>query len=135
MSSITVPAYGCVTGMGIKAQDGWENRYDQQQLRWLVHGFTPSLATGVWVGGEERSIHFDKMADGQGANTALPIYALYIQKVYVDSTLMYTPADTFAVDSTIFIPCEGLIDPNVPKENLPEPEVNLEEEAIEGIFD
>lgn len=93
------------------------------------------MATGVWVGGEERSIHFDKMADGQGANTALPIYALYIQKVYADSTLMYTPADTFAVDSTIFIPCEGLIDPNVPKENLPEPEVNLEEEAIEGIFD
>ena len=120
---------------GIKAQMGGKTGTTNNNSDGWFMGFTPSLATGVWVGGEERSIHFDKMADGQGANTALPIYALYIQKVYADSTLMYTPADTFAVDSTIFIPCEGLIDPNVPKENLPEPEVNLEEEAIEGIFD
>lgn len=120
---------------GIKAQMGGKTGTTNNNSDGWFMGFTPSLATGVWVGGEERSIHFDKMADGQGANTALPIYALYIQKVYPDSTLMYTPADTFAVDSTIFIPCEGLIDPNVPKENLPEPEVNLEEEAIEGIFD
>ena len=120
---------------GIKAQMGGKTGTTNTNSDGWVMGFTPSLATGVWVGGEERSIHFDKMADGQGANTALPIYALYIQKVYADSTLIYTPADTFAVDSTIFIPCEGLIDPNVPKENLSEPEVNLEEEAIEGIFD
>ena len=120
---------------GIKAQMGGKTGTTNNNSDGWFMGFTPSLATGVWVGGEERSIHFDKMADGQGANTALPIYALYIQKVYADSTLIYTPADTFAVDSTIFIPCEGLIDPNVPKENLSEPEVNLEEEAIEGIFD
>ena len=120
---------------GIKAQMGGKTGTTNNNSDGWFMGFTPSLATGVWVGGEERSIHFDKMADGQGANTALPIYALYIQKVYADSTLMYTPADTFAVDSTIFIPCEGLIDPNVPKENLPEPEVNLEEEASAGIFD
>ena len=120
---------------GIKAQMGGKTGTTNNNSDGWFMGFTPSLATGVWVGGEERSIHFDKMADGQGANTALPIYALYIKKVYADSTLMYTPADTFAVDSTIFIPCEGLIDPNVPKENLSEPEVNLEEEAIEGIFD
>ena len=120
---------------GIKAQMGGKTGTTNNNSDGWFMGFTPSLATGVWVGGEERSIHFDKMADGQGANTALPIYALYIQKVYADSTLMYTPADTFAVDSTIFIPCEGLIDPNLPKESLPEPDVNLEEEAIEGIFD
>ena len=120
---------------GIKAQMGGKTGTTNNNSDGWFMGFTPSLATGVWVGGEERSIHFDKMADGQGANTALPIYALYIQKVYADSTLIYTPADTFAVDSTLFIPCEGLIDPNVPKENLSEPEVNLEEEAIEGIFD
>lgn len=120
---------------GIKAQMGGKTGTTNNNSDGWFMGFTPSLATGVWVGGEERSIHFDKMADGQGANTALPIYALYIKKVYADSTLIYTPADTFAVDSTIFIPCEGLIDPSVPKENLPEPDVNLEEEAIEGIFD
>ena len=120
---------------GIKAQMGGKTGTTNNNSDGWFMGFTPSLATGVWVGGEERSIHFDKMADGQGANTALPIYALYIKKVYADSTLIYTPVDTFAVDSTIFIPCEGLIDPSVPKENLPEPDVNLEEEAIEGIFD
>ena len=98
-------------------------------------GFTPALVTGVWVGGEERSIHFDQIADGQGANTALPIYAHYIQKVYADSTLLYTPADTFAVDSVIFFPCDGVIGKLPDNTQKPVPPINIEEEAIEGIFD
>ncbi len=114
---------GGKTGTTNNNSDGW------------FMGFTPSLATGIWVGGEERSIHFDRIADGQGANTSLPIYAHYIQKVYADSTVFYYPTDTFAVDSTIFFPCEGLIDPTIPVEEQQLPQVNLEEEAIEGIFD
>lgn len=115
---------GGKTGTTNNNSDGW------------FMGFTPSLATGIWVGGEERSIHFDRIADGQGANTSLPIYAHYIQKVYADSTIFYYPTDTFAVDSTIFYPCEGLIDPTIPvEEQQAVPPVNLEEEAIEGIFD
>ena len=50
---------------------------------WFI-GYTPSLVTGCWVGGEERSIHFTRMADGQGAALALPIYGLYMNKVYAD---------------------------------------------------
>jgi penicillin-binding protein 1A len=46
--------------------------------------FTPSLVNGSWVGGEDRSIHFDNLAQGQGASMALPICALYLQKIYAD---------------------------------------------------
>ncbi|MFZ4399223.1 MAG: penicillin-binding protein 1A [Bacteroidales bacterium] len=53
---------------------------------WFM-GVTPSLATGVWVGGEVRSIHFRSITLGQGANMALPIWALYMKKVWADKTL------------------------------------------------
>ncbi len=75
---------------GIKAQMGGKTGTTNNNSDGWFMGFTPSLATGVWVGGEERSIHFDKMAYGQGANTALPINALYKQKVYAESTHMST---------------------------------------------
>ncbi|HYX07210.1 MAG TPA: transglycosylase domain-containing protein [Bacteroidales bacterium] len=52
---------------------------------WFM-GVTPDLVSGVWVGGEDRSIHFDEIGMGQGANMALPIWAKYMQKVYNDST-------------------------------------------------
>jgi penicillin-binding protein 1A len=61
---------------------------------WFI-GVTPELVSGAWVGGEDRSIHFDRMSVGQGASMALPIWALYMQKLYNDSTLGY-------VDSTHF---------------------------------
>ncbi|MCQ2310242.1 MAG: transglycosylase domain-containing protein [Paludibacteraceae bacterium] len=56
---------------------------------WFV-GFTPELVAGCWVGGEDRSIHFDSMDKGQGARTALPIYGLFMQKVYNDPDLGYS---------------------------------------------
>ena len=45
-------------------------------------GLTPSLVTGVWVGAEDRFAHFESTATGQGANTALPVWAYYMQGVY-----------------------------------------------------
>ena len=63
---------------------------------WFV-GFTPSLVSGVWVGGEDRSIHFDNMTAGQGANMALPIWAIYMQKVYGDQDLGYDIEEQFEV--------------------------------------
>ena len=63
---------------------------------WFV-GFTPSLVSGCWVGGEDRAIHFDSMAEGQGASMALPIFALYMQKVYADESLGYSPTEQFDV--------------------------------------
>ena len=53
---------------------------------WFI-GYVPNLVTGVWVGGEERSIRFPSTADGQGASMALPIWALYMQKVYKNKKL------------------------------------------------
>lgn len=63
---------------------------------WFV-GFTPSLVSGCWVGGEDRAIHFDRMADGQGASMALPIWALYMQKVLADPDLPYDESEQFDV--------------------------------------
>lgn len=70
--------------------------------------FTPSLVNGSWVGGEDRAIHFDNLAQGQGASMALPICALYMQKVLSDSTLGYEPHEQFDIP-TWFNPNEGCI--------------------------
>jgi len=53
---------------------------------WFM-GITPNLVTGVWVGCEDRSVHFRTIVLGQGATMALPIWALYMQKVYADKSL------------------------------------------------
>lgn len=74
---------GGKTGTSQNQSDGW------------FMGVTPNLVSGVWVGGEERSIHFDGIYLGQGANMALPIWAEYMQRVYADSTLYYSTDDTF----------------------------------------
>ena len=68
--------------------------------------FTPSLVSGTWVGGEDRGIHFDGMAEGQGASMALPICALYMQKIYADEELGYSPNEQFDIPKW-FDPNEG----------------------------
>lgn len=92
---------------------------------WFM-GFTPQLVSGVWVGGDERYIHFNSMAQGQGASMALPIYGLYIKKVYEDKTLPYSQDAKFKFPSN-FDPCY--------KEFIDIPEIKDPEESIEGIFD
>ncbi|RQP16176.1 transglycosylase domain-containing protein [Parapedobacter defluvii] len=59
---------------------------------WFI-GITPELVSGVWTGAEDRGISFYSMAEGQGAQAALPVFALYMQKVYADTTLHYTKGD------------------------------------------
>lgn len=81
---ITAPMGG-KTGTTNNNSDGW------------FMCFTPSLVSGTWVGGEDRGIHFDNMAEGQGASMALPICALYMQKVLGDSTLGYDPTEEFDI--------------------------------------
>lgn len=70
---------------------------------WFM-GFTPSLVSGCWVGGDERDIHFDSMTYGQGASLALPIWAIYMKKVYADKTLGYKPDEKFQIPEG-FDPC------------------------------
>jgi penicillin-binding protein 1A len=90
--------YGLTAPMGGKTgttndnSDGW------------FMGFTPGLITGTWVGGEERSICFDRMAIGQGANMALPIFAKFMTKVYADPHLPYRQTDQFAYPES-YDPC------------------------------
>ncbi|MBA3900417.1 MAG: penicillin-binding protein, partial [Bacteroidetes bacterium] len=59
---------------------------------WFM-GITPDICAGVWVGGEDRSIHFRSTALGQGANMALPIWAKFMNKVYADDKLNVSKGD------------------------------------------
>ena len=59
---------------------------------WFM-GLTPDLTTGIWVGCEDRAAHFRTLYLGQGANMALPIWALYMKKIYADSTLNISQED------------------------------------------
>ncbi|WP_353132460.1 transglycosylase domain-containing protein [Pseudopedobacter sp.] len=59
---------------------------------WFM-AITPQLVTGIWTGCEDRAIHFRSTNLGEGANTALPIFALFIKKVYADSSLGITKGD------------------------------------------
>ena len=61
---------------------------------WFI-GFTPKLTAGVWVGGEDRQVHFSSTANGAGASMALPIWALFMQKVYKDPSIAIGPDDVF----------------------------------------
>ncbi len=81
------------TGIRLKLKYGFENPIagktgttNNHSDGWFM-GITPELTTGIWVGCEDRSAHFRSLSLGQGANMALPIWAIYMQKVYADSTI------------------------------------------------
>ena len=82
---------------GLRAPMGGKTGTSQNHSDGWFVGFTPSLVSGVWVGGEDRSIHFDNMSAGQGANMALPIWSIYMQKVYANEELGYTTDEQFDV--------------------------------------
>ena len=92
----------------LKAQMGGKTGTTQNHSDGWYVGITPKLVAGVWVGGDDRSIHFDEMALGQGANMALPIYGLFMQKVYADSTLGVLTDDIFEKppDFNLVLDCE-----------------------------
>ena len=113
--NITAPTGG-KTGTTNDNSDGW------------FMAFTPSLVSGTWVGGDERYIHFNGMALGQGASMALPIYGRFMSKVYADPTLPYSQSERFP--SPTFDLCE--------KEYYGvaiDPDSEADEASIEGVFD
>ena len=69
---------------------------------WYI-GLAPNLTAAAWVGGEDRSIHFDDLGMGAGGNTALPIYAEFLKRVYADSTLNITQEDDFEKPLDFFL--------------------------------
>ena len=102
---------------------------------WFV-GYTPSLVTGCWVGGEERNIHFDRMSEGQGAAMALPIYGLYMQKVYKDKSLPYNEEEVFDIPED-FDPCRSKFLMPADEETVDETEDGdavAEEDASDGFI-
>ena len=99
---------------GIKAEMGGKTGTTQNNSDGWFMGFTPSLVSGCWVGGEDRSIHFDRLAEGQGASMALPIYALYMQKVYKDKTLGYSEDETFEIPEKYANPCSEGVEEDSP---------------------
>ncbi len=81
------------TGVRLRWKYGFHNPIagktgttQNQSDGWFM-GITPDLTTGVWVGAEDRSVHFRTIGLGQGANMALPIWAIYMNKVYADPSL------------------------------------------------
>lgn len=95
---------GRVRRLGFNADMGGKTGTTNYNADGWFMGFTPSLVSGCWVGGEERDIHFDTMLHGQGASMALPIWTKYMLKVYADKTLGYDAAEHFQFPEG-FEPC------------------------------
>ncbi len=74
---------------------------------WFI-GVTPDLVSGVWTGGEDRTIRFRSTNLGEGANTALPIWALYMKKVYANPELKISQGDFAAPTGglSVIVDCE-----------------------------
>lgn len=95
------------TGTSQNHSDGW------------FMGISPDLVAGSWVGGEDRAIHFEYLGEGQAAATALPIYGLFMQKVYADKSINLTQA-----------PFERPVNFNVDM-NCPVSEIEQQTKAVE----
>ena len=93
-----------VRRLGIEADMGGKTGTTNNNSDGWFMGFTPSLVSGCWVGGEDRDIHFDTMLHGQGASMALPIWTKYMLKVYEDKALGYDVKDTFQLPAN-YDPC------------------------------
>ena len=102
------------TGIRLKYKYGFRNEIagktgttQNQSDGWFM-GLTPQLSTGIWVGCEDRSAHFRSITLGQGANMALPIWALYMQRVYADTSLHISkgPFNKPAKPLTVEIDCD-----------------------------
>ena len=116
------------TGIRLRSSYGFSNPIagktgtTQKQSDGYFMGITPDLTTGVWVGAEDRSVHFRSTNLGQGSHTALPIWAKYMRKVYDDPTLHFSKGD-------------------FPKPNNPDLDLNFDcdrydaEESVEFIDD
>ena len=100
------------TGTTQNQSDGW------------FMGMVPNLVTGVWVGGEDRSIHFKEIGFGQGATMALPIWGVYMKSVYDNPELGISNSEFLAPETPVSIPldCEALaaerLQKSKKKENL-----------------
>jgi penicillin-binding protein 1A len=89
------------TGVRLRAKYGLKGEIagktgttNDQSDGWFI-GYTPSLTAGVWVGAEDRQVHFESLSLGGGSNMALPIWGIFMQKVLQDGTLGVYETDRF----------------------------------------
>jgi penicillin-binding protein 1A len=105
------------TGSGIRMrrepymlmnQIGGKTGTTQEQSDGWFMGVTPNLVGGVWSGWEDRAIHFETLGEGQGANMALPVFAIFLRKLYDDPQFGIMEADEFERPSgfNIELDCE-----------------------------
>ncbi len=75
---------------------------------WFI-GYTPTITAGVWVGGEDRQVHFNSLALGSGSNMALPIWGIFMKKVLADGTLGVSELDRFVAPAgmSLDLSCSG----------------------------
>jgi len=110
-----------VTGYPYKFQNaiaGKTGTTQNQSDGWFI-GMVPNLVTGVWVGGEDRSVHFKEIAYGQGATMSLPIWGLFMNKCYEDEELQVSKEDfeepetlSIELDCSKILPDESESDEN-----------------------
>lgn len=123
---------------GLTAQIAGKTGTTQRNSDGWFMGVVPRLVSGCWVGGENPNIHFNNMTYGQGAAMALPIWALYMKKVYSDHSLGYSQSEKFDIPED-FDFCGYGIDFNLGVDSLgnpiqyptPEENNNLWEEILE----
>ncbi|WP_103863829.1 penicillin-binding protein 1A [Aquimarina sp. I32.4] len=132
------------SGSGVRLRTGPSSRYDlknvvtghpykfrnpiagktgttQNQSDGWFMGIVPNLCTGVWVGGDDRAVHFRTTTFGQGATMALPVWGLYMQKCYADETLKVSKgAFKKPKNLSIEVDCRAFKNNNVQDENIDE---------------
>ena len=80
---------------GLKGQIGGKTGTTNDNSDGWFIGYTPSLTAGIWVGGEDRQVHFESLALGSGSNMALPIWGIFMKKVLADGSLGISEMDRF----------------------------------------
>ncbi|MCF0219854.1 MAG: transglycosylase domain-containing protein [Muribaculaceae bacterium] len=98
---------------------------------WFM-GFTPQLVAATWVGGDERFIHFNNMGYGQGAAMALPIYGLFMKKIYADKSLPYSQSAKFVFPEGLNLCAKDYFGEYVEETNADD---NAEETSMDDIFE
>ena len=103
------------TGVRLRAKYGLKGEIagktgttNDQSDGWFI-GYTPSLTAGVWVGAEDRQVHFESLSLGGGSNMALPIWGIFMKKVVADGSLGVYETDRFVAPPgiTLNLDCDG----------------------------
>lgn len=113
-TAVGLGRYGVLDGNEVAGKTGTTQNFSDA---WFM-GMTQELIAGVWVGGEDRAIHFKNIEQGQGAHVAMPMWGLFMQKVYADKDIEYKKSK-FNIPEGIRISGDCILNPN---EGFPVPE-------------